>query len=290
MKFSVTFAILAAFVANKAVVSAAPTPAYDIDLRAEPIEAAEGVWERFYTDLLDEFDARDYEEDYKARGYDEDPNTRDFGDEDIFERSSTKMIGRAKTLYDIASGWKKQHDAVQSQKRRNSRPGFASIVKQAVAANKKPAAPPVVRPVQAPADSKWNTLKKPGVLDHVRALGKPSFVFQKLAKGAFGKKRSLNDIEEILFERAPMKKFATHLATGLAQKAPTYAKQYTQTEEAKRRNAATPRMASVVQQAMAANKAPTAKPPSFPKIPAASKWNTVKKPSVMEEIKKLGKK
>ena len=110
-----------------------------------------------------------------------------------------------------------------------------------MAANKGPSARPPVRPL--PADSKWNTLKKPGVLDQVRALGKPSIASQ--AKGAFGKKRALDDIEEFLFERAPMKKFATDLATGLAQKAPTYAKQYTQSEEAKRRNAATPRMASV---------------------------------------------
>ena len=50
--------------------------------------------------------------------------------------------------------------------------------------------------------------------------------------------------DEDLFERSPMKKFATDLATGLAQKAPTYAKQYSQSEQAKHRTPA-PRMANV---------------------------------------------
>ena len=94
--------------------------------------------------------------------------------------------------------------------------------------------------------------------------------------------------EEVL-ERSPMmKKFATDLATGLAQKAPGYADQWKKSEEMKAKNAQ-PRMAHVVKQAQAAQK-PAAKPAVAKPLPASSKWNKLKKPSVMDEVKKLGKK
>ncbi|KAH6906410.1 hypothetical protein BKA70DRAFT_1429100 [Coprinopsis sp. MPI-PUGE-AT-0042] len=92
------------------------------------------------------------------------------------------------------------------------------------------------------------------------------------------------EYDEEVFERAPMKKFAQDLAVGLAQKAPGYAKQHSQSQESKARNSA-PRMANVAHQASQQSKPSS----SLPKIPASSKWNTVKKPSVMAEIKKLGK-
>ena len=95
---------------------------------------------------------------------------------------------------------------------------------------------------------------------------------------------------EDIFERSPMmKKFATDLATGLAQKAPGYADQWKKSEERKARNAQ-PRLTAVVKQAQAAQQKPATPPPAIKTIPPASKWNTVKKPSVMAEIKKLGKK
>lgn len=60
----------------------------------------------------------------------------------------------------------------------------------------------------------------------------------------FGKKRSLEAVEEYLSERAPMKQFGKDLVTNLAQKGPGLANQYSQVEQAKARNS-TPRMAAV---------------------------------------------
>jgi hypothetical protein len=76
----------------------------------------------------------------------------------------------------------------------------------------------------------------------VKKLGKPSLAEQ--AKGGFGKKRSLDDIDDFVFERSPMKKFGKDLVTNLAQNAPGYAKQYSQSQESKARNSQ-PRFAQV---------------------------------------------
>lgn len=102
------------------------------------------------------------------------------------------------------------------------------------------AAKPITPIKPLPASSKWNTVKKPSVLAEVKKLGKPSVSSQVKA---LGKKRSLDDFEDI-FERAPMKKFATDLATNLAQKAPQYAQQYTQSQQNKAKNSQ-PRFAQV---------------------------------------------
>ncbi|KAH6906403.1 hypothetical protein BKA70DRAFT_407632 [Coprinopsis sp. MPI-PUGE-AT-0042] len=91
---------------------------------------------------------------------------------------------------------------------------------------------------------------------------------------------------EDVFERSPMiKKFVGDFASGLAQKTPGYVDKLKKTADARAR-ASVPRMANVVKQVQLA-----AKPaPAKIAIPPASKWYTVKKPSVMAEIKKLGKK
>jgi len=263
-------------------------PSYETDVleaRAEFVEAAlDEVWERFYDELVDEIDAREYDEDlYEARDYDEDlSEARDFDDEEIFERAPMKKFATdlATNLAQKAPKMAQQYSQSEQSKHRQQHPRLANVVQQAQAQSK---GKPIPKPL--PASSKWNTVKQPSVMAAIKAQGKPSIASQ--AKGAFGKKRSLDDIEEDLFVRAPMKKFATDLATNLAQKAPKMAQQYSQSEQSKHRQQQ-PRLASVVQQAQNQAKG---KPVSFPKpLPASSKWNTVKKPSVMDEIKKLGKK
>eukprot|EP01126_Amoeba_proteus_P019385 TRINITY_DN19993_c0_g1_i1.p1 TRINITY_DN19993_c0_g1~~TRINITY_DN19993_c0_g1_i1.p1 ORF type:complete len:221 (+),score=45.66 TRINITY_DN19993_c0_g1_i1:2-664(+) len=191
-------------------------------------------------------------------------------EEDLFVRAPMKKFATdlATNLAQKAPKMAQQYSQSEQSKHRQQQPRLASVVQQAQAAHKKAPAP---RP-QIPASSKWNTVKKPSVMEEIKKLGK---------------KRSL-EYDEELFERTPMKKFATDLATNLAQKAPKMAQQYSQSEQAKHRQQQ-PRLASVVQQAQAANKAKTGPAPR-PQIPASSKWNTDKKPSVMEEIKKLGKK
>ncbi|KAH6897520.1 hypothetical protein BKA70DRAFT_1315914 [Coprinopsis sp. MPI-PUGE-AT-0042] len=269
MKFTATFAVLAVF-ATKAVVLAAPTHGYDalVEARSEFVESAlEEVWARFCNELLEDIEARDY-------------------DEEIFERSPMKKFATdlATNLAQKAPQYAQQYSQSQEAKARNSQPKMAQVVQKAQAQAKGSAAKPIAAVKPLPANSKWNTVKQPSVMAEIKKLGKPS-VLDK-TKGAFGK-RSLDDIEDHVFERSPMKKFATDVVTNLAQKAPQYAQQYSQSQEAKARNSQ-PRFAQVVQQAQNQAKGSSSRP-AVPKLPANSKWNTVKKPSVMAEIKKLRK-
>ena len=265
MKFSATFAVLAVFV-SKAVVSAAPMPAYKsaIETRAEFVESAlEEVWERFYDELLEEVEAREYDS------------------EDIFERAPMKKFAGdlASNLAQNAPGYVKQYSQSKQAEARQGQPRFPGIVQQAQAAAK-PAAKPL------PASSKWNQVKQPAVMNQIKAASKPSIAEQ--AGAAFkrpsssGKKRSFYDSEDDIFKRAPMKKFAGDLASNLAQNAPGYAKQYGQSKQAEARQGQ-PRFPGVVQQAQAAAR-PAAKP-----LSASSKWNTVKQPAVMNQIKAASK-
>ncbi|KAH6906377.1 hypothetical protein BKA70DRAFT_1429065 [Coprinopsis sp. MPI-PUGE-AT-0042] len=284
MKFTATFAVLAVFV-SKAVVSAAPTPAYDslLEARSEFVESAlEEVWARFYDELLEGVEAREYVEDlFEAREYDEDILEAREYDEDIFERSPMKKFAGdlATNLAQKAPQYAQQYSQSQESKARNSQPRFAHVVQQAQAQAKSGSVP---KPAAAklPASSKWNTVKKPSVMAEIKKASKPSLYDQ--TKGAFRKTRSLDDIDDFIFERSPMKKFGQDLATNLAQKAPQYAQQYSQSQESKARSSQ-PRFAQVVQQAQAHAK------PAAPKLPASSKWNTVKQPSVMADIKKAAK-
>jgi hypothetical protein len=274
MKFTATFAILAVFATKAVTVSAAPMAAYDslLEARSDFVESAlEEVWARFYDELLEDVEARDYD------------------DFEMFERSPMQKFGKdlavgiAQKLPDYAQQYSKSKEA----NARNSQPRMAQVVQKAMAQSKSGSAAKPVAPVKPlPATSKWNTVKKPSVMAEIKKLGKPSIASQ--AKSALGKKRSLDDIEDYIFERTPMKKFATDLATNLAQKAPQYAQQYTQSQQNKAK-ASQPRFAQVAQQAQQQSKGGSSRPP-LPKIPSGSKWNTVKKPSVLEEIKKLGKK
>lgn len=287
MKFTASFAVLAVFV-SQAVVSAAPAPVqFDgaVEARADLVDGAlDDVWSRFYDELLEEAE---------ARGFD---------DEDLFERAPMKKFAQdlAVGLAQKAPTYANQYSQSQQAKVRNSMPRMATVAHKATQAAKQSVPKPL------PASSKWNTVKKPSVMAEIKKLGKPSSIANQ-AKGAF-RTRDLEfdedvferdfeldedaferdlEFEEDVFERAPMKKFAQDLATGLAQKAPTYAKQYTQSQEAKVRNQnRTPAFANVAQQAHKQSKPSSggAKP-----LPASSKWNTVKKPSVMAEIKKLGR-
>ncbi|KAH6897515.1 hypothetical protein BKA70DRAFT_1406767 [Coprinopsis sp. MPI-PUGE-AT-0042] len=92
--------------------------------------------------------------------------------------------------------------------------------------------------------------------------------------------------DEDIFERSPMKKFTVDLITGIAQKAPKIAEQKRKTEEAKARQAE-PRPAPVVPGAQGKAKPPT---PMIASIPPTSKWNKVKQPSVVDQIRNMGKK
>ncbi|KAH6906383.1 hypothetical protein BKA70DRAFT_1287391 [Coprinopsis sp. MPI-PUGE-AT-0042] len=76
--------------------------------------------------------------------------------------------------------------------------------------------------------------------------------------------------DEEIFERSPMKK----------------AEQKRKTEEAKARQAE-PRPAPVVPGAQGKAKPPT---PMIASIPPTSKWNKVKQPSVVDQIRNMGKK
>ena len=262
MKFTASFAVLAVFV-SQAVVNAAPMQFNDaLEARADFNDGAlEDVWSRFYDELLDEVEAREY-------------------DEDLFERAPMKKFAQdlGVGLAQKAPGYAKQYTQSQQAKTRNSAPRFANVAQQAT--QKKPAGGSSLP--KLPASSKWNTVKKPSVMAEIKKLGNPNSIANQ-AKGGF-RTRDLEFDEEV-FERAPMKKFAQDLGTGLAQKAPTYAKQYTKSQEAKARNShPAPRLANVAQQAKQQSRPSS----NLPKLPASSKWNTVKKPSVMAEIKKLG--
>ena len=277
MKFTASFAVLAVFV-SQAVVSAAPAPLqFDgaLEARADLTDGAfEEVFSRFYDELLEEVEARDF-------------------DDEIFERAPMKKFAQdlATGLAQKAPTYAKQYTHSQEAKARNQNrtPGFAHVAQQAHKQSRPSSGG--VKPL--PASSKWNTVKKPSVMAEIKKLGKPSSIANQ-AKGAF-RTRDLEfdedvferDLDEEIFERAPMKKFAQDLATGLAQKAPTYAKQYTHSQEAKARNQnRTPGFAHVAQQAHKQSRPSSG---GVKPLPASSKWNTVKKPSVMAEIKKLGK-
>lgn len=259
MKFTASFAVLAVFV-SQAVVNAAPMPAaYDLEARADFVDGAlEEVWSRFYDELLEEVEARE------------------FDDEEIFERAPMKKFAKdlAVGLGQKAPGYANQYSQSQQAKARNSvaRPHISA---PGSGGSGRPSGGSIPR---VPSASKLSGPSRPSIGQQAKG----GFSIAGQAKGAF-RSRSFDDMEEEIFERAPMKKFAQDLATGLAQKAPTYAKQYSQGEQNKNRG---PGFASTVKQAQQKAK-PAA---SIPKIPASSKWNTVKKPSVMDEIKKLGKK
>jgi hypothetical protein len=366
MKFTASFAVLAVFV-SQAVVNAAPTPAaYDLEARADFTDGAlEEVWSRFYDELLEDVEAREFDDEeiserapmkkfaqdlavglaQKAPGYAKQASqsqqakarnsvarphiapgtggagvrpsssapkmpampkiggssrpsigqqakggfsiagqakgafrTRSLDDieEDIFERAPMKKFAQdlGVGLAQKAPGYAKQYSQSQQSKARNSvaRPHISA---PGSGGSGRPSSGSSIP--KAPAMSKLG-----GSRPSIGQQAKGGFSIGGQAKGAF-RSRSL-DLEDDIFERAPMKKFAQDLAVGLAQKAPGYAKQYTQSEQAKVRNQnRTPGFASTVKQTQQAAKPAS----SLPKIPASSKWNTVKKPSVMAEIKKL---
>ncbi|KAH6906400.1 hypothetical protein BKA70DRAFT_1224249 [Coprinopsis sp. MPI-PUGE-AT-0042] len=153
MKFTAAFAVLAAF-ASATVVAAAPTPSYDslMEARSEFVDGAlEEVWARFYEELLEEVESREY-------------------DEDIYERAAPMKkfaVDLATGLAQKAPGYADKYKKSEEAKIKNSQPRMASVVKQAQIAAAKPQAPPKMA---LPPASKWNTVKKPGVLDELKKL------------------------------------------------------------------------------------------------------------------------
>ena len=259
MKFSATFAVLAVFVSN-AVVSAAPFRGYETDAleaRAEFVESAlEEVWSRFYDELLEEVEARDFEEDiFEAR---------DFDEEELYVRSPMK-----KFVGDLASGLAgkapaivKQYQQGQDFQNRQKLPTFQQSMeaKKKAEAAKKPAGKkrsfdddedlfarsPMKKFV---TDLATNMAQKAPSMAQQYTQGQqsqqrqqqPSFIQSmeakkkaEAAKKAAGKKRSFY-LDEDLYERSPMKKFVTDLATNMAQKAPSMAQQYSQGQQSKQR-------------------------------------------------------
>lgn len=276
MKFSATFAILAVF-ASKAVVLADPMAAYQynaLEARAEFLESAlEHVLERFYDDLLDDIDARDDDVDLF--------DARDFDDEEDLAMRASRMAGDiASQMAGNAPKWAQGHQQSRQMQVRQKAPRMALVAQQALAAQRKKQTPSGSGPrvENSPSGSKWNVIKKPGVLAAVK---------EKL-----GKKRSLEDIEEDLVIRAS-KKIAGDIASQLADKAPGWAQGHQQSREMQARQKA-PRMALVAQQALAAQRKKSAPSGSGPRVensPSGSKWNKLKKPGVLEAVKeKLGKK
>ncbi|KAH6906399.1 hypothetical protein BKA70DRAFT_1287427 [Coprinopsis sp. MPI-PUGE-AT-0042] len=153
MKFTAAFAVLTVF-ASKAVVQAAPAPSYDsiMEARSEFVESAlEEVWARFYDELLEEVEARRY-------------------DEDIFERSPMMKkfaVDLATGLAQKAPGYADKYKKSEEAKIKNAQPRLAKVVKQAQIAAKPVQAPPKMA---LPPSSKWNTVKKPGVMDEIKKL------------------------------------------------------------------------------------------------------------------------
>ncbi|KAH6906406.1 hypothetical protein BKA70DRAFT_1494590 [Coprinopsis sp. MPI-PUGE-AT-0042] len=192
MKFTATFAVLAVFVTNVVVISAAPiAPTYDAALEARS-DLSEGnlddVWARFYDGLLDEVEEREYDDDvFESREY----------DEEIYARAPMKKFVSdvASNLAQNANSYAKQHTQHQNAQIRQGLP------------------------------------RAPFVVAHKASA--PSYTSGR-THSTSGKKRSI-DIDEEIFERAPMKKFVSDVASGVAQNAHGYAKQHTQHQNAQAR-------------------------------------------------------
>ncbi|KAH6906384.1 hypothetical protein BKA70DRAFT_1494541 [Coprinopsis sp. MPI-PUGE-AT-0042] len=276
MKFAATFAVLAVFVA-KAVVSAAPVvPPYDsaLEARSDFVEGAlEEVWARFYDELVEE---REYDEDaFEFREYDEELFERapmkKFG-KDVVNNLAQNAHGYAKQYSESkktearnsgtrpfmanpahrggssggSSSGSSSHHA--SGKKRSLDIDEELLERSPIRRNSSRMSPTTSHRMHMgmPSSTPTPTMPTLGTTGPIALLQPTQPALQKYSGSSSGgsssgKKRSLADAEEELFERTPMKKFGKDVASNLAQNAHGYAKQHTNANNANARNNAASR-------------------------------------------------
>ena len=226
MKFSASFAVLAVFVA-KSVVSAAPMPVYESDIEAR----TEFVVSLALSVIIDTV----------ANTQCRKPRSRKSGSASMTSCSIKSRLGNMTRNFLNDPQWKGLRrtgpNLILSACMSTLNHLHKSILmatgqlhsarSHARAQNGGTGAKPPVHFREIPV-----AVKHRGPLSQIRPPGgRPS-------------RRSLDDLEEDLFVRIPMKKFGTDLAINLAQKAPGYAQQYSQSQSQQRQQTQ-PRIASV---------------------------------------------